>query len=334
MAKEKKEHVYTPRDPAVVSFTMSHIRGKDTGIELKLRKALYEKGFRYRCNSSRVFGHPDIVSQKHKLAIFCDSEFWHGYHFEEAKKNLHSHLDYWIPKIEKNMERDVLVNEELKRQGYTVLRYWGFEIEKELDRVVDDVMSHVKTLEEVDAMRKKGLVKTTLCYLERDDKYLMLHRIKEEGDVNAGKWIGVGGHFEEGENARQCAIREVKEETGLTLTKLRYCGYVDFLNSEYPPERMYVFKGLSWHGEMIECDEGVLEWVEKKDVLSLPLWEGDRIFLPLLEKDGSPFRLTLLYHGDSLKAAFGPAYPPRPKKKTKKKRRALPKGKQSSKLSS
>jgi DNA mismatch endonuclease (patch repair protein) len=132
MAKDKKEHVYTPRDPAVVSFTMSHIRGKDTGIELKLRKALYEKGFRYRCNSSRVFGHPDIVSQKHKLAIFCDSEFFHGKDWDELKLRLENGNNsvYWVRKITRNMERDRENERDLASREWTVLRFWGKDILK------------------------------------------------------------------------------------------------------------------------------------------------------------------------------------------------------------
>ena len=140
MAKEKKEHVYTPRDPSVVSFTMSHIRGSDTGIEMKIRKALYEKGYRYRCNSGKVFGHPDIVFQRLKLAIFADSEFWHGYNFEEASKSIHSHLDYWIPKIKRNIERDNEVNEKLTQEGYLIYRFWGGEIQKNLDKCVTKIL--------------------------------------------------------------------------------------------------------------------------------------------------------------------------------------------------
>ncbi|MBP5091550.1 MAG: DNA mismatch endonuclease Vsr [Bacilli bacterium] len=319
MSSDKKEKAYTPRDPSVVSFTMSRIRGKNTGIELALRKALYEEGKRYRCNSNKVFGHPDVVFPRIKLAIFADSSFWHGYNFEAASAKIHAHTDYWIPKIKRNMERDVEVNEELKREGYTVLRYWDFEIEKELPRVKREILEAIDELEAVEEMREKGLVKTTLCYLEKGDSYLMLHRIKKENDLNEGKWIGVGGHVEEGESILSCLKREIKEETGLILKKYRYRGYVDFLNDLYPPERMYLYVGTSFEGELLDCPEGDLEWVRKKDVMSLDIWEGDRAFLPLLEKEEAPFHMSLVYHSNELVKVIGPAY--QAKKKAKKKKR-------------
>ena len=132
------------RSEATISYTMSRIRGKDTSIEIKLRKELYRLGYRYRANSKKVFGHPDIVFQKYKVAIFCDSEFWHGYNFEENKKKLHSHLDYWIPKIERNIARDKEVNEELGKEGYTVLRFWGNEINKDLPTCVQKIEEALK----------------------------------------------------------------------------------------------------------------------------------------------------------------------------------------------
>lgn len=128
MEKERK-----PRSQETISYTMSRIRSKNTGLELKLRKALYKKGYRYRCNSKYIYGHPDISFKGLKVVIFCDSEFWHGYNFEENKKKIHSNLSYWIPKIERNIERDKEVNERLQKEGYTVLRFWGQEIEKDLD---------------------------------------------------------------------------------------------------------------------------------------------------------------------------------------------------------
>ncbi|MBQ7994635.1 MAG: very short patch repair endonuclease [Bacilli bacterium] len=135
------------RSKETISYTMSRIKGKNTGIEIKLRKALYEKGFRYRKNTKYVFGHPDISSQTYKIAIFCDSEFWHGYNFDEAKKKIHSNLDYWIPKIERNIARDKEVNERLEKEGYTVIRFWGGEIDKELDKCVEIILK---------ALKKKG----------------------------------------------------------------------------------------------------------------------------------------------------------------------------------
>lgn len=128
------------RDEATISYTMSRIRGKDTSIEIKLRKELYKLGYRYRANSKYIFGHPDISFKKYKVVVFCDSEFWHGYNFEENKKKLHSHLDYWIPKIERNMARDNEVNTKLKEEGYIVLRFWGNEINKNLDECVKQIV--------------------------------------------------------------------------------------------------------------------------------------------------------------------------------------------------
>lgn len=127
-------------DPESVSKTMSRIRGKDTGIEKKLRKALHELGIPYRLNSKYVFGHPDVSSKKYKVAVFCDSEFWHGYEFEENKKKLKWNRDYWIKKIERNMERDLEVNETLKKQGYKVLRFWGKRIEKDVEGCAQEVL--------------------------------------------------------------------------------------------------------------------------------------------------------------------------------------------------
>jgi DNA mismatch endonuclease (patch repair protein) len=127
------------RSQETISYTMSRIHGKDTGIEMLLRRALYAKGYRYRHNSKFIFGHPDISFKGYKIAIFCDSEFWHGKNFEENKAKIHSHTDYWIPKIERNIERDREVNEHLKKQGYIVLRFWGEEIEKDLDGCVAKV---------------------------------------------------------------------------------------------------------------------------------------------------------------------------------------------------
>lgn len=121
------------RDEATVSYTMSRIHGKDTGIEMRLRKALYREGVRYRCNSKSVYGHPDIAIKKYRIAIFCDSEFWHGYHFEENERKIHSHRDYWLPKIRRNIARDNEVNAHLAQEGYIVLRFWGNEIERDLE---------------------------------------------------------------------------------------------------------------------------------------------------------------------------------------------------------
>lgn len=141
---------------------------------------------------------------------------------------------------------------------------------------------------------------TTLCYIEKDGKYLMLHRIKRENDLNRDKWIGVGGKFEDGESPEECLQREVREETGLTLTNFSYRGIITFVSSEWPTEYMHLFTSDSFTGKLTDCDEGVLEWIDKKKISSLPAWEGDRIFLELLEDDSPFFSLKLEYRGDEL----------------------------------
>ena len=123
---------------------------------------------------------------------------------------------------------------------------------------------------------------TTLCYIENDDKFLMLHRVKKQDDMNEGKWIGVGGHVESQETPEECLVREVKEETGLTLTSYKFRGLVTFINSECESELMCVFTADEYAGELIECDEGELCWVDKAMVPNLPTWEGDQVFLDLL----------------------------------------------------
>ncbi len=142
---------------------------------------------------------------------------------------------------------------------------------------------------------------TTLCYLERGDEFLMLHRVKKSLDENAGKWIGVGGRFEEGESPEECLLREVFEETGLRLLSWRCRGVVTFVSDEWGTEYMHLFTSDSFEGELRDCAEGVLAWKKKSEVLtSLPIWEGDRIFLRLLAEDRPFFLLTLRYRGDRL----------------------------------
>ena len=144
---------------------------------------------------------------------------------------------------------------------------------------------------------------TTLCYLENDrGEYLMLHRVKKQHDVNQDKWIGVGGKFEENESPDECLLREVREETGLTLTDYRFRGVVTFLtDGGWEGEYMYLFTARCWKGELDSaCAEGELEWVSKDRVLQLPIWEGDKIFLELLAREYPVFLLTLEYAGDRL----------------------------------
>lgn len=152
-------------------------------------------------------------------------------------------------------------------------------------------------------MQKSSL--TTLCYIEQDGKYLMMHRIKKEKDLNKDKWIGVGGHFEPGETPDECLLREVKEETGLTLTRWRFRGIVTFLSNEWPEtEYMCLYTADGYEGEIISCTEGNLEWVDKSKVTELPIWEGDKIFLRLLAEDHDFFSLKLRYEGEQLAEAM------------------------------
>lgn len=143
----------------------------------------------------------------------------------------------------------------------------------------------------------------TLCYIERGDCYLMLHRVKKKNDINHDKWIGVGGKFEDKESPEECVLRETREETGLTLTSYRCRGIVTFVSSEYETEYMHLFTADAWTGSLTECSEGTLEWVRKKDVPRLPIWEGDKIFLRLLAEDAPFFSLKLSYEGERLTAA-------------------------------
>ena len=144
---------------------------------------------------------------------------------------------------------------------------------------------------------------TTLCYIEKENCYLMLHRVKKEQDINKNKWIGVGGHFEEGESPEDCLLREVFEETGLILTSYRFRGIVTFCSENYPTEYMCLYTADGFTGEVKDCDEGVLEWVKKDELLNLNLWEGDKIFLKLLKEDAPFFSLKLTYEGDRLTEA-------------------------------
>lgn len=127
-----------------ISYNMRMVKNKDSDIELLLRKELCNRGIRYRKNVRKIYGNPDIVFIGLKIAIFCDSEFWHGYDWENRKHDFKSNQDFWIPKIERNMERDKEVNERLQEEGWTVLRFWGNEIKKETARCVDEIEKTIK----------------------------------------------------------------------------------------------------------------------------------------------------------------------------------------------
>lgn len=144
---------------------------------------------------------------------------------------------------------------------------------------------------------------TTLCYLERDGAYLMMHRVTKKNDVNHDKWIGIGGHFEEGESPEECLLRETREETGLTLTDVRFRGIVTFTQEGYGTEYMCLYTADGFEGRMHESTEGILEWVPKEKLTELNLWEGDRIFLKLLKEEAPFFSLKLTYQGDVLTEA-------------------------------
>ena len=141
---------------------------------------------------------------------------------------------------------------------------------------------------------------TTLCYIEQDDHYLMLHRVKREHDSNRGKWVGVGGKFKDGETPDECLLREVKEETGYSLVEYRLRGIITFVSDEWEPEMMYLYTATGFTGRLHECDEGVLQWIAKSEIKSLNLWEGDRIFFDLLEEETGVFSLKVRYEGERL----------------------------------
>lgn len=148
------------------------------------------------------------------------------------------------------------------------------------------------------------MISSSLCYIERDGMYLMLHRVKKENDANRDKWIGVGGRFEEGESPEDCVSREVLEETGLTLTDYRYRGIVTFVSDRWDGEFMHLFTATGFEGDIKDCDEGVLEWISKEELMKLPMWEGDRIFLELIDKPSPFFSLKLMYEGEHLAGAW------------------------------
>lgn len=147
------------------------------------------------------------------------------------------------------------------------------------------------------------MLNTTLCYIERDGCYLMLHRVKKKNDINHDKWIGVGGKFEDGESPEECVCREALEETGLTLLHPDYRGLVTFVSDQWETEYMHLFLARDFTGEVTECDEGVLEWVPIRRIPELHLWRGDLIFHRLLREERPFFSLKLVYQGDELTSA-------------------------------
>lgn len=145
------------------------------------------------------------------------------------------------------------------------------------------------------------MLNTSLCYIEKDGAYLMIHRVKKKNDANHDKWIGVGGKFEDGESPFDCARREIREECGISVTDLSYRGIVTFVSDEYGTEYMHLFTATEYEGEIdFNCDEGKLEWVKKEDIKNLPIWEGDKIFFELLDTEKRFFSLKLCYTGENL----------------------------------
>lgn len=146
---------------------------------------------------------------------------------------------------------------------------------------------------------------TTLCYIEKDNQYLMLHRTKKENDQSHDKWLGIGGKLEQDESPEDCMKREIMEETGLTVTSFTFAGVITFVSDIWETEYMFLYVVDGFTGEMITCDEGDLQWVPKEDVMKLNLWEGDRIFIKRLLDENYGFSIRYVYHGDDLVEVTG-----------------------------
>ena len=149
-------------------------------------------------------------------------------------------------------------------------------------------------------MKERKMILSTLCYIEKDNQYLMLHRTKKKNDINKDKWIGIGGKFEENESPEECVTREVKEETGLNLKSYQLRCIVTYVSTNWETEYMYVFTSNEFTGDIIECNEGELQWINKNEVTKLNTWEGDKIFVEKLQKDDKFFTVKFEYDGDSL----------------------------------
>lgn len=144
------------------------------------------------------------------------------------------------------------------------------------------------------------MILSTLCYIEKDRKYLMLHRTKKKNDINKDKWLGIGGKFEEGESPEECITRELKEETGLTLNSYKLRCIVTYVSTNWETEYMYVFTSNDFTGELIECNEGDLQWIEKDKVTELNTWEGDKIFVDQIQNDNKFFTIKFNYDREKL----------------------------------
>lgn len=144
------------------------------------------------------------------------------------------------------------------------------------------------------------MILSSLCYIEKNGKYLMLHRTKKENDINKDKWLGIGGKFEEGESPEECVIREVKEETGLTLKSYKLRCIVTYVSTTWETEYMYVFTSDNFEGNLIECNEGDLEWIDKEQITKLHTWEGDKFFVEKIQNDDTFFTVKFEYEGEKL----------------------------------
>lgn len=144
------------------------------------------------------------------------------------------------------------------------------------------------------------MILSTICYIEKEGKYLMLHRTKKKNDINKEKWLGIGGKFEDKESPEECIIREVKEETGLILNSVSLRGILTFINTICETEYIFVFTSNDFTGNLVECNEGDLQWVDKEKVTSLNLWEGDKIFIEKIKEESPFFTIKYIYDGDTL----------------------------------